>query len=159
MKRREFLLTSGLLLGGAGMACCGLFGCAKKEEKKAEEAVPPPQPDVSRLDAIKKDMMAKLGLTEQEVAERMLELEEKLAWVKENCTCATCPSYVKEENQLGFCHPLVGKSTKIAARRGCICPECPVYKTMPLKRGYYCVQGSELELDLAEMRAEAEPTR
>jgi len=152
MKRRDFILKSGLALGGTTLACCGLFGCAKKEEKKVEEAAPAPEPEMSRLDMLKKDLMEKKGMSEAEVAAMMEDLQEKLPMVKEKCVCANCPSYVAEETELGFCHPLVGKSDKITERKGCICAECPIYKMLGLKRGYYCLHGSELELDLAEMK-------
>jgi hypothetical protein len=136
------------------LASCGFLGCAKKEKKEAEKAAPPPEPQMSRLDMLKKSLMEKQGKTEAEVAAMMKELEEKLPMVKEKCICATCPSYVEGETELGFCHPLVGKTDKITERRGCDCPTCPVTKEMGLKRGYYCIQGSELELDLAEMKPE-----
>jgi len=145
-----------LALGGTTLASCGFFSCGKKEEKKMEEAAPSPEPEVSRLDMLKKDLMEKKGMSEAEVATMMEDLQEKLPMVKEKCICATCPSYVEGETELGFCHPLVGKSTKITERKGCICPECPIFKMMGLKRGYYCLQGSELELDLAEMKASEE---
>ncbi len=79
----------------------------------------------------------------------MEDLEKKLPMVKEKCICPTCPSYVAGETEVGFCHPLVGKSERITERKGCDCPTCPIYKMLGLKRGYYCIQGSELELDLA----------
>ena len=152
MKRRDFIVKSGMILGGAGMAFCPLLGCGgKKEEQAVEEAAPPPEPTLSRLDMIKKQMMEKMGLSEAEVAAKMKEFEDKLPEVKEGCVCADCPSYVEGMTELGFCHPLVGKTDKITERRGCICPECPVYKMLGLKNGYYCVQGSELELNLAKM--------
>jgi hypothetical protein len=157
MKRRDFMVKSGMLLGGAGMACCGLFGCGKQEQQQqTEEAAPPPKPAMSRLDMIKKDMMEKMGLSEADVAAKMKEFQDMLPMVKEQCICATCPSYVEGETELGFCHPLVGKSKKITERKGCDCPECPIYKKMGMKRGYYCIMGSKLELDLADMPAKAE---
>jgi hypothetical protein len=151
MKRREFIRKSCVALGGTTLASCGFLGCGKKEEKKAEEAVPSPEPQLSRLDMLKKNLMEKRGMSEADVATMMAELQEKLPMVKENCICATCPSYVEGETKLGFCHPLVGMSDKITERKGCDCPGCPVTKMMGLKRGYYCVQGSDLEMDLAEM--------
>ncbi len=151
MKRRDFILKSGLALGGTTLACCDLFGCAKKEEKKVEEAALATEPTVSRLDMLKKNMMEKMGMSQAEVAAKMKEFEEMLPEVKQMCICADCPSYVEGETELGFCHPLVGKSDKITERKGCICPECPVYKKLGMKRGYYCLMGSKLELDLTEM--------
>jgi len=147
MKRREFIKKSGLLLGGATLVSCGFIGCAKKEEKEVKEAAQPSTP--SRLDMLKKDLMEKKGMSEADVAAMMKDLKEKLPMVKEKCICKACPSYMAEETELGFCHPLVGKSEKITERKGCSCPSCPIYKMLGLKRGYYCIQGSELELDLA----------
>jgi hypothetical protein len=151
MKRRDFIVKSGMLLGGAGMACCGLLGCGKKEEKMTEETAPPPEPAMSRLDMIKKQMMEKMGLSEAEVATRMKEFEDHLSASREQCLCPGCPSYVEGETKVVFCNALVGKSDKITERRGCLCGQCPVYKSGGLKHGYYCVQGSELELNLSEM--------
>jgi|GEM_PF-249298 len=155
MKRRDFIVKSGMILGGAGMAFCPLFGCGGKKEEQAEQMVEETaemaEETMSRMDMIKKQMMEKMGLSEAEVAARLKEFQEKLPEVKEGCVCAKCPSYVEGMTELGFCHPMVGKTDKITERRGCICPECPVYKMMGLKNGYYCVQGSELELNLAKM--------
>jgi hypothetical protein len=154
MKRRDFIVKSGMLLSGAGMACCGLFGCGKKEEQAVEEAVDEvasmAETALSRVDQLKKDMMDKMGLSEADVAAKMKEFQDMLPMVKEQCICAACPSYVEGETELGFCHPMVGKSDKITERKGCTCPECPVFKKMGMKRGYYCIMGSKLELDLAE---------
>ena len=149
MKRREFIRNSGLLLGGAGLVGCGLFGCGKKEEKMEEAGEP--MPEMSRMDMLKKHMMEKMGMSEAEVATKMKEFQEMLPMVKDKCICATCPSYVEGETELGFCHPLVGKSAKVTERKGCDCPACPVYKEKGMKHGYYCIQGSELELNLAKM--------
>jgi len=155
MKRRDFIVKSGMILGGAGMAFCPLFGCGGKQEEQAEqmveEATTMAEETMSKMDMVKKHMMEKMGLSEAEVAAKMKEFEEKLPDVKKGCICAKCPSWVEGETELGFCHPMVGKSEKITERRGCICPECPVYKMMDMKNGYYCVQGSELELNLTKM--------
>jgi len=144
MERREFIWKSGLLVGGATLASTGLLSCAKKGEKETAEAT-----GMSRLDRLKKDLMEKRGMSEADVAAMMKDLEKKLPMVKEKCVCKTCPSYVVGEKEVGFCHPLVGKSEKITERKGCDCPSCPIYKMLGLKRGYYCIQGSELEMDLA----------
>ena len=152
MKRRDFIVKSGMILGGAGMAMCPLFGCGqKKEQQTMEEAAPSTEPAMSRLDMVKKQMMEKMDLSEAEVAAKLKEFEAQLPEVKEGCICAKCPSYVEGETKVGFCHVLVGKSDKITERRGCICGECPIHKKMNLQHGYYCVQGSELELNLSQM--------
>jgi len=133
------------------LASCGFFSCGKKEQEKVEETAPAPEPTMSRLDMLKKDMMEKMGKSEAEVAAMMKDMQEKLPLVKEKCICATCPSYVEGETELGFCHPMVGKSKKITERKGCDCPECPLTEMLGLKHGYYCLQGSELEINLSEM--------
>jgi len=61
-----------------------------------------------------------------------------------------CPTYVAEETNVGFCHPLVGKSEIITEEKGCNCPTCPVYKKMELKHSYYCTRKSEMEQELAK---------
>lgn len=66
------------------------------------------------------------------------------------CICKGCPSYVAEESELGFCHPLIGKSAKIIEEKGCVCPTCPVYAQMGMKNGYYCTRMSELEQEAAK---------
>jgi hypothetical protein len=143
MERREFIWKSGVLIGGAALAGTGLLSCGKKEEGAAEAT------GISRLDKLKKELMEQRGMSEADVAAMMEDLKKKLPMVKEKCICKTCPSYVEGEKEIGFCHPLVGKSEKITKRKGCDCPTCPVYKMLGLKRGYYCIQGSELEMDLA----------
>jgi hypothetical protein len=57
---------------------------------------------------------------------------------------------VAEETELGFCHPLVGKSKIITEEKGCDCPKCPVYSKMGLKNGYYCTRKSEMEQEMAK---------
>ncbi|MBN2409640.1 MAG: DUF2769 domain-containing protein [Candidatus Aminicenantes bacterium] len=67
------------------------------------------------------------------------------------CICRTCPSYVPEETEKGFCHPLIEQSKLITEEKGCDCPKCPVYKNMALKNGYYCTRKSELEQEAAKL--------
>ncbi|MCK4645695.1 MAG: DUF2769 domain-containing protein [Candidatus Aminicenantes bacterium] len=66
------------------------------------------------------------------------------------CICKTCPTYVAEETELGFCHPFIGKSKIITEEKGCVCPKCPVYLKMGLKNGYYCTRKSEMEQEMAK---------
>ncbi|MFC1683389.1 DUF2769 domain-containing protein [Candidatus Zixiibacteriota bacterium] len=151
MKRRDFIRKSGLVLGGTTLASCGLFGCAKKEEPETQEVqAPEVEPEMSKMDMMKKHMMEDMGMSEAEVTAKMAEMKEKLPDVKAKCICATCPSYVEGETELGFCHLMVGKSDKITERKGCDCPQCPVYKMMEMEFGYYCIQGSEMELKMAK---------
>jgi hypothetical protein len=139
MKRRDFFEKSGCGLAGIIMSHFGLTSCAKKEEAPAAEA-----------QSVKKMMMEKMGKTEEEAAAMIKEAEEKLPMLKDMCICKTCPTYVAEETEKGFCHVLVGKSKIITEEKGCDCPKCPVYQKMGLKNGYYCTRKSEMEQEMAK---------
>jgi hypothetical protein len=106
---------------------------------------------MSQKDIIKKLLMEKKGVTAEEADAQIAEFEEKVSMVKTMCICKTCPSYVSEEAELGFCHPLVGKSKIITEEKGCVCSKCPVYMQMSLKNGYYCTRKSEMEQEMAKM--------
>jgi len=63
--------------------------------------------------------------------------------------CGKCPSYEGTgETSLGFC--TIGKSSVIKEKKGCLCGQCPITKTMSLRWEYYCTTGSALELSQAE---------
>lgn len=63
--------------------------------------------------------------------------------------CGKCPSHKGiEETALGFC--MIGKSSVIKEKKGCLCGQCPITKTMSLRWAYYCTNGSALELSEAE---------
>ncbi len=63
--------------------------------------------------------------------------------------CGKCPSYVGTgDTSLGFC--MIGKISVIKEKKGCICGQCPIAKTMSLRWEYYCTGGSALELSQAE---------
>jgi hypothetical protein len=153
MKRRDFFEKSGCGLAGIIMSHFGLTSCAKKEEAPAAEAqseAAAPMEEMSRKDMVKKMMMEKMGKTEEEAAAMIKEAEEKLPMLKDMCICKTCPTYVAEETEKGFCHVLVGKSKIITEEKGCDCPKCPVYQKMGLKNGYYCTRKSEMEQEMAK---------
>ena len=137
MKRRDFFEKSGCGLAGIIMSHFGLTSCTKKEAPAAEAPLEAeaPKEEMSRKDIVKKMMMEKMGMTEEEAATMIKEAEEKLPMVKNMCICKTCPTYVAEETENGFCHPLVGKSKIITEEKGCDCPKCPVYQNMKLKNG------------------------
>ena len=122
MTRRNFLKTLGT---GVVAFFAGLmaFGCGKKETPK-EEAVRPETPEMTE--------------------------EQKKEYVFTNCICKKCPSYVECGEKAGYC--LVGNSKCIEEKKGCICPDCPVTKKMNLKWGYYCIQGSAMEIMAAEKK-------
>jgi len=43
-----------------------------------------------------------------------------------------------------FC--VVGKAENCTFdKKGCLCPSCPVTKTLGLKRAFYCIKGSAAE--------------
>jgi hypothetical protein len=76
--------------------------------------------------------------------------EEVTKLIEENrarCTCEPCPTYnecMRAGESLLFC--LVGKAENCTfEKKGCICPTCPVTKTLGLKKAYYCIRGTEQE--------------
>lgn len=160
MKRRDFFSKSGCGVFSTMVAYFGLTSCKKEEETAAEpaaqvEAQAPaqeePMEEVSRKDMVKQMLIEQKGVTEEEADAMIAEFEEMLPMVKEKCICKTCPSYVAEETELGFCHLLVGKSAVITEEKGCNCPQCPVYKDKEMKNGYYCTRKSEMEQEMAKM--------
>lgn len=158
MKRRDFFGKTGCGAIGMMMAYFGLSSCKKEEEPEtaAQEAEQAPEQaapmeEMSRKDVVRKMLIENKGITEEEADAMIADFEEKLPTIKEQCICKTCPTYVAEEEELGFCHALVGKSKIITVEKGCNCLQCPVYKNMELKNGYYCTRKSELEQEMAEM--------
>jgi hypothetical protein len=137
MDRRKFFKQSGCGIMGIMLAHFGLKIPLRADEK-----------EMCREDMVLKMLMEKKGLSEKEARVKIEEFKKKLPAVKEGCICRNCPSYVKEETNAGFCHPLVGKSKKITEKKGCICGSCPVYQKMKMKNGYYCVYGSEMEIEM-----------
>lgn len=63
------------------------------------------------------------------------------------CACEPCPTYnecMRADGQLLFCRE--GKSgTCSFEKKGCLCPACPVYRGLGLKKAYYCIRGTEEE--------------
>jgi len=156
MKRRDFVGKSGCGLLSVALAYFGLSSCKKKEEAPAMKApAETPAQEASaaptQREMIQKLLVEKMGKTEDEAAAMIAEFEQKLPDVRTMCICETCPSYVPEETEEAFCHPLVGKSKIITEEKGCDCPKCPVYKNMGMKNGYYCTRKSELEQEAAKM--------
>lgn len=144
MDRREFFEKSGCGALGFMLAYFGLSAplSANKEHKK----------EIPRKEYVKKLLMKKMGKTEEEADKMIAEFEKKLAAVQKMCICKNCPTYVKKEEALAFCHPLVGKSKIIEKEKGCICGSCPAYKKMNLTKGYYCTRGSEMEQKIKEKK-------
>lgn len=153
MRRRDFVGKGGCSFLGLALAYFGLTSCKKKEEIPAAEASAPATEapvEMSQRDVIKRLLVEKTGKTEDEATAMIAEFEAKLPMVKQMCICGTCPSYLPEETEKAFCHPLVSKSKMITQEKGCDCPKCPVYKDMGLKNGYYCIRKSELEQEAAK---------
>jgi hypothetical protein len=53
------------------------------------------------------------------------------------CICGGCPSFPN----VGTFYCAVGKSEAPVRQRGCICPDCSLFKPNGLQDGYYCVAG------------------
>jgi hypothetical protein len=137
MKRREFFAKTGcgaatIMLAHLGLNSGTLPGTPEEQKEKIMK------------------LLAKMGKSKEEIDNMMKKMKDTLPMVKEKCICKTCPSFVKEETVVGFCHPLISKSTVIKEERGCDCPRCPVYKEMKMKNGYYCTRMSELEQEAAK---------
>ncbi|NHJ05515.1 MAG: DUF2769 domain-containing protein [Candidatus Heimdallarchaeota archaeon] len=63
--------------------------------------------------------------------------------------CGKCPSREeKRETKMAFC--TIGKSSLIKEKKGCLCTQCPIYRTMSLRWEYYCIEGSALEQSKTE---------
>lgn len=52
--------------------------------------------------------------------------------------CSSCPSYPKESGEGLYCAR--GPSGQHLEKRGCNCPECPVWIDNGLSSMYYCVK-------------------
>jgi len=141
MKRREFFEKTGCGLMAIVLSQFGLKAFDGTDEEKAE-----------RKAVIKKMLMEKMGKTEEEADAMIADMEEKLPMVESMCICKTCPTFVKEETHGGFCHALIGKSSVITEEKGCNCTQCPVYKKMGLKNGYYCTRGCEMAQEMAKKK-------
>lgn len=139
MERREFFEKSG----------CGIFALMLSHFGFKAYAKELDEDKTKRLEKIKAALL-KMGKTEEEVEAMMKKMEEMLPQVKTQCICKTCPTYVKEETELGFCHAFIGKSEIITDEKGCNCPQCPVYTNLKLKNGYYCTRKSEMEQEYAK---------
>ena len=72
------------------------------------------------------------------------EFAAKQAYVTGKCLCMTCPSYVKGDESVGFCFPMVGTSKVIKWEKECLCETCPVYSEYDLTHTYYCTRCSQV---------------
>jgi hypothetical protein len=52
--------------------------------------------------------------------------------------CSTCPSYPGQSGQGLYCSR--GPSGLSIEKKGCNCPECPVWKKNGLSSMYYCIK-------------------
>lgn len=143
MKRREFIEKTGcgaiaVLLSQMDLKAFG------QEHEHGHNHVG------ERKKMVREMLITKMGKTEEEADAMIKRMEEKLSMVKTMCICKTCPTHVKEEKEVSFCHPLTGKSHIIKDEKGCNCPQCPVHQKMKWKNGYYCTRKSELEQEIAK---------
>ena len=75
------------------------------------------------------------------------ELKKLVASLMAKCICGKCPTFndcMRGKKEGLFC--ALGKSGCPVAKKGCLCPACPVTRTSGLKHGYYCIRGSEKEI-------------
>lgn len=67
--------------------------------------------------------------------------------LRTQCICEPCPTYnecMRAGESLLFC--IVGKAEHCTfEKKGCLCPSCPVTKTLGLDKSYYCIKGSGQE--------------
>ncbi|MBA7514097.1 hypothetical protein ES705_06121 [subsurface metagenome] len=62
--------------------------------------------------------------------------------------CGKSPSHEGTgEKALAFC--MVGESSVITEKKGCLCGKCPITKTMSLRWGYYCTDCNAIGLSQA----------
>jgi hypothetical protein len=54
--------------------------------------------------------------------------------------CSSCPSYPKDSGEGLYC--VRGHSALPIERRGCNCPECPLWSQCGLSEMYYCFKGN-----------------
>lgn len=143
MKRRDFIEKTGCGVFAVMLSQMGLKAFGQEHEHGHDHVG-------ERKKMVKKMLMTKMGKTEAEADAMLKEMEEKLPMVNTMCICKACPTYVKEETEVGFCHPFQGKSHIIKDEKGCNCPQCPVYTKLKLKNGYYCTRKSEMEQEMAK---------
>jgi len=53
--------------------------------------------------------------------------------------CSSCPSYPKGKKEGLYCAR--GKSSFPLKKKGCNCPECPIWTDNGLSGMYYCISG------------------
>jgi hypothetical protein len=66
-----------------------------------------------------------------------------------SCSCLSCPSYnecAKDKLEKLYCASEVGRSACKYKMNGCICGSCQVHKDNNLANGYYCLNGSAVEI-------------
>jgi hypothetical protein len=73
--------------------------------------------------------------------------DKSISEYRKKCICEPCPTYnecMRAGDELLFC--VVGKAPACTfEKKGCICPTCPVWKSLNLKKAYYCIRGAEGE--------------
>jgi len=61
------------------------------------------------------------------------------------CLCNKCPTN-NNTGEINRVYCTLGKSNSFQEKKGCLCSECPITKTMSMRWGYYCIQGSAVDL-------------
>jgi len=57
------------------------------------------------------------------------------------CACKRCPSYPGKKDPLTYCE--FGTSEKEIEKKGCVCPQCFVWKINRFSNYYYCKEGKD----------------
>ncbi|MFZ0035466.1 MAG: DUF2769 domain-containing protein [Sedimentisphaerales bacterium] len=55
--------------------------------------------------------------------------------------CSTCPSYPKKSQERLYC--IRGQSKHAVEKKGCNCPECPIWINNGLSGMYYCAKPAQ----------------
>ena len=71
-----------------------------------------------------------------------------IATIAAFCICSKCPTYPDQKDPKVYCAR--GASPLPIEIKGCLCPDCPVQKTLRLKRMNYCYYGSNRQLKKEE---------
>ena len=68
------------------------------------------------------------------------EMEQQRLYIQGMCACRSCPSFVECGEEVGYCHPMAGRSSCITNQMGCVCAGCPIYAQMELTEQYNCTR-------------------
>jgi len=90
--------------------------------------------------------MVKVNSADNFGVEEMSEAEyaKRQAYVVKKCLCNKCPTFVKGDEMIGFCFPVIGTSKVIHHEESCICGTCPIYDEYELNHTFYCTRCSQV---------------